>query len=110
MYVQIFVLRFKSEEAKEEGVNYLKSTFIPNEKKKFGFIDYLLTAGKNNNVDMVLRFKVRENLHGKGVEPEGFAHFMTLLSEAPKRLSGPNRILSPRDSKETEMAESIAAV
>jgi len=109
MFVQIFVYRFKSEEAKEEGIQYLKSTYIPNEKKKFGFLDDALTD-QGNDVIMLLRYKVRENTHGKGVEREGFAHFMTLLSESPKRFAGPNRILSPRDEKEVAVAESIGAV
>ena len=109
MFVQIFVYRFKSEEAKEEGIQYLKSTYIPNERKKFGFLDDALTD-QENDVIMLLRYKVRENTYGKGGEQEGFAHFMTLLSERPKRFAGPNRILRPRDAQEAAVAESISAV
>lgn len=109
MFVQIFIYRFKNEEAKEEGIHYLKSTYIPNEKKKFGFLDDALTD-QENDVVMMLRYKVQENTYGTAVEREGFAHFMTLLTESPQRYAGPNRILRPRDAKEAPVAESIGAV
>lgn len=91
MYTEIYNYQFKNSEAKAQGIEFIKNSYIPFEEKKHGFIKSLMVDGDSDDIFLMLEFKVRENCYGKSMPKDDFLPFAELLEKAPAKLSGLNK-------------------
>ncbi len=90
MFIQLINYKFKGMDQKKQGLEFIKSQLIPNEKEKFGFFSYHLFDGSKDDIFLMYRYKVKENCFGSPIDKEAYEAFKNLWRETPSLVAGPN--------------------